>query len=168
METVSVSMRCTREEYMEYYVNHIQKPWFPGVIGAVMIVMSGVLQAVSEYDITAPMTLLFVCGVLALLFSPVFVVFWYKSEAAKRYDNAESLKQAITLTVSNEFLTVKTACHEGVLPLSLVTGVNETAKAFGIVFGNELEICLPKRVLTEEELTCVKAIFQKVKKDNLI
>ncbi len=168
METVSVSVKCTREEYLNFCVARVGKPWFPGVVGVVMIVMSGVLQAVSDYDITAPMMLLMVCGIMALLFSPLFLVFWHKSEAAKRYDHADSLKQAVTLTMNKDCLNVRTSCHDGILPLSLVTAIDETGDAFGITFGKELELCIPKRVLTDEELMCVKAILHKVKKDNAL
>ena len=76
---------------------------------------------------------------------------------------SDSQEETIGLDVVVFFVGLSQSFHQVYTFHTVVT-----KQAFGIVFGNELEICLPKRVLTGEELTCVKAIFCKVKKDNLI
>lgn len=166
MTSVSVSVRCTREEYTQYCASRVHTPLLPTVLGAVCLVGGVALEATGAATISGLVPLMIVAGILAIfLFSPLVLIFWHKSEAAKRYDNADSLKQAVALTMSEDSVTVRTACHEGTLPLSLLTATAETGDAIGLCFGAELEICIPKRALTTEELTFIKQTIHRVKKE---
>lgn len=166
MTKVSVSVRCTREEYTRYCANRAHTPWLPTVFSVLCLVGGVVLEATETKHISGLVPCLIFLGILGIVVgSPLCLTFWHRSEAARRYDSADSLRQAVTLIMTEDSVTVRTACHEGTLPLTLLTDTAETGEAIGLIFGRELEICIPKRALSTEELTFIKQVIHTVKKE---
>lgn len=163
MEKLAIASRCTREEYMAYRVACVKTPWLTVACGGAGLLCSAV--TVLANDGFTSLTMLLVCTSVVLLCMPLLLNLWHRGEAGRHYDNADSLKEAITLTVTREQVTVRTACHEGTLPLSYLTAVRETSGAFGLCFGAELELCIPKRSLSDAERVFLKSCMQTMKKE---
>lgn len=163
MTSVSLSVRCTREEYIRYRTVRMKKPWLVTLLGVLAIASSGVLStADTQKTLTAAILPLVMIGLL--LFIPFALYFYEKGAAAKQYDESTYLREAFTLVMDEQTLRVRTACHEGTLPLTLLTAVEETGDAIGLVFGKELSLCVPKRALSEKESNAMKQLLHTAKK----
>ncbi len=158
--TLSLSVRCTREEYLQFCAETAPKPaWVTGV-GLLLVLMAAAetmyAGGVSQFGV-----LLMLCGVLGLLINPLLLPMLRKGEGGRRYDDSDDLRQAMQLTFSDDTLTVRSATVEGTLPLSLVTDVVTTATMLSFSFAGELTVCIPVRAMTDEESATVKELLKK-------
>lgn len=150
MATVMISVRCTREEYMEFCAKRRKATHLPMIGGAVLL-CGAVASYIVQQQATQTALLLVLLGLIGLTLEGLWLPLFRKGEAGRRYDASDSLQQAISLTLEGDTLQVKTATQEGTVPLSLVTAVEETDKMLAIVFGKEWQVYIPKRVLCEDE-----------------
>jgi len=164
MKPISVSVKCTREEYMDFCVNrHPSMLWLSG-IGLVVLAM-GAMLVVMDGGISQSSLLLLFGGVIVMLLSPLILPMLRKGEAARRYDASDTLKTAMTLIFDDTAVTVNSMALEGTLPYDALTDVIQTNAMLAFVFGKECQLCIPKRVLTEDELETLSAIIDRLLKD---
>ena len=136
MKNVSLSVKCTREEYMEFCVNrHKPMAWLTAV--GILLVGCGAAVAVLGGGLNSGVLLLLFGGVVCMLLSPLMLPMMRKGEAARRYDASDSLKSAVCVTVDERGVTVSGATLEGTLPMDALTEVVETAAMLALVFGQE-------------------------------
>lgn len=155
MKNVSLSVKCTREEYMEFCVNrHKPMAWLT-VVG-ILLVGCGAAVVILGGELSGGVLLLLLGGVVSMMLSPLILPMMRKGEAARRYDASDSLKSAVSVTVDERGITVSGATIEGTLPVDALTEVVETSSMLALVFGREYTLCIPKRALLEEELSVIK------------
>jgi len=160
MTTLQLSARCTREEYMEYCVHRHKKQPLLLVAGAIFIGLAAISYAFQQ-QMTQTGWLLVLLGMICATLDGLWLPMFRKGEAARRYDASDTLQQAIRLTCEETMWTVQTADHEGTLPLSLVTAVEQTEAMLAILFGAELTVLIPKRALEEDELAFLLRTLQR-------
>lgn len=150
VKPLSLSVRCTREEYMQFCAATCRKPLWTTVMGAVSAA-AGVAMYLLQGNTHYTAVLLLAVGVVLCMMSPLILPMIKKGEAGRRYDASDALKGAVMLTVQDESLTVRTACQEGTVSLTALTAVKQSADMIALCFGNELTICVPKRSLSDDE-----------------
>lgn len=163
MKQISVSVRCTREEYMAFCVEQSPKlPWLTGM-GIVWLILAA-LSIVMDSGITSGGALLLLVGVLCMMMSPLILPMVRKGEAGRRYDASDSLSQAVSLVIDEKTLTVRSAALEGTLPLDTMNDTVVTSGMIALVFGKELTVCIPRRALSDEEQQTLLQILETVLK----
>lgn len=158
MERFTVSALCTREEYIAYCAARKNRLW-PTALGIALLLggaAGGILRALPWNTV-----LLFVLlgGCLALV-DPLFLPIFRKGEAARRYDESDSLNMAVTLTFEGETVTVRGARVDAELPLSLAT-VSEAGKVLSLRFGAELNVLVPLRAFSGEQIAALRAELER-------
>ncbi len=136
------------------------------VLGAILLIVAGPLY-ILDSDITSFAPLLGLVAVTLILLNPLILPAVRKGAAGRRYDNSDALKGAVTLTIDEQTLTVRTACQEGTLPLSALTDIWQTKDMTALVFGKELTVCIPMRTMTDDEAAAFQAIVSIYKKDSV-
>lgn len=159
MKTLSLSVRCTREEYIAFCASRHKTSVWTTVIGIVLLAAAGVgivmSRAMGQWEL-----LLVFAGVLMLLMSPMILPMIRRGEAGRRYDASDALRDAVSVVITDDTLTVHTACQEGCVPLSLLTQVQQSKDMLALVFGRELTVCLPKRAMTDDEWQALTTLLQ--------
>lgn len=162
MEKLAFSVKCTREEYMNFCVKNRKSMRLPAIVGAVLVI-----GAVGAYFLQNSTTqigwLLMLVGLIGLTAESLWLPMVERGAAGRRYDASDSLQQAVTVTIEGDTLTVRTACQEGQLPLSLMTQVCRTPEMTSLVFGRELTVYIPSRVLNDDE----RAVLERILTANL-
>lgn len=164
MNTLSLPVRCTREEYMTFCAMRRKDPLWTTIAGVVLLLIAAVL-CILDQSVGQPALLLLLLGVVLLLTSPLILPTVRKGAAGRRYDASDSLKAAVSITMNEETLTVRSACQEGTVPLSALTAVEQTGGMTALVFGKELTVCIPMRSFTEAEAAAFEAILAIYKKE---
>lgn len=164
METISLAVKLTREEYMAFYASYRKQSMWTTVFGAMLLILWLPLRLVGD-TVTGVTPLIMFAALFLLLLNPVILPFMRKGTAGRRYDASDVLKGALTLTMDSDTLFVRTVCHEGRLPLTAITDVYETNAMMALVFGKELTVYIPKRALTETELSWLHELLKTDKKD---
>ena len=150
MTPLTFSVKLTREEYMDFCVKTRRQTRWPAIAGVLLVI--GAVGAYFLENSTASLNwLLLLLGLIGLTAEPLWLPLWEKGAAGRRYDASDWLRQAATATLDTETLTVHTACHDGVLPLALVTQVHRCPDMMALEFGNECAVYIPRRALTDEE-----------------
>lgn len=166
MKPIELSVRCTREEYMDYAVQSGKKYLWTAAVGFVFAAAS-IVSGVCMQRVNTACLLWGFCGVLLLLLDPLILPLYRKGEAARRYDRSESLQGAISLRLDETTLYVRTVTDEASLPLTALTDIQFTPAVTALRFGDTLTVCIPKRALRDEEATALAAILaQFMKKGN--
>lgn len=166
MKPIELAVRCTREEYMEYAAENGKKHLWTVPLGFVLLAGS-IVSCVFVQQIQAASLVWFLCGMVLLLLDPLILPMIRKGEAARLYDRSESLQGAITLKLDDTGITVRSVTTEAVLPPDAVTEMKLTSRMVALCFGNTLTVCIPKRVLQDEELTALTAFLtQIIKKES--
>ena len=150
METISLAVKCTREEYMEFYAAVRKKSVWSTVMGAVLLITAGLLY-ILDGNVMQLAPLLGLVAVTLMLLNPVILPAVRKGAAGRRYDNSDALKGALTVTMTRETLTVRSACCEGQMPLSALTDVWRAKGVTALMFGKELTVCIPMRAMDADE-----------------
>ena len=166
VETISLAVKCTREEYMEFYATYRKKSMWSTVLGAILLLAAGPLY-VMDTEVTSLAPLCSFIAVVLVLMNPLILPLIRKGEAGRRYDNSDALKGAVTVTIDRQTLTVRTACHEGCVPLSALTDIHQTATVTVLVFGKELTVCIPMRTMNEDETAAFKHILAAYMKEDV-
>jgi len=125
VESLTLAVKCTREEYMEFYARVDKKTALPTILG-VIVLAAAVLLCVMDQTVHQHTLLLLLCGMLLVLTNPLILPTVRKGAAGRRYDNSDALKGALAVTVSRDSLTVRSACYEGCVPLSALTDILQT------------------------------------------
>jgi len=158
--TLSLSVRCTREEYLQFCAETAPKPAWVSATGLLLVLIAAAEMVyaggVSQFGV-----LLMLCGVVCLLMTPLILPMLGKGEGGRRYDDSDDLRQAMQLTFTDDTVTVKSATVEGTFPLTLVTDVVMTQTMFSFSFADELTVCIPVRAMTDTEAATVKEILNK-------
>ncbi len=160
MTEFMISARCTREEYMEYCVKRHKPLRLLRIVG-VLFLVAAVALYIWQQQATQTGLLMVLLGLIGVTLDWLWLPLFRKGEAARRYDASDALSQAFSLTLTDEALTVKTAAIEGTLPLSFVTAVEETDAMIAVVCGGELTVPIPKRALSEAEITALRQALRK-------
>lgn len=145
---------------MAFYASYRKDPVWTTIAGALVILAAAVL-CVLDGGIGQLTLLLLLIGVLLVLLSPLILPTMRKGAAGRRYDASDSLKGAVTITLDNETLTVRSACQEGTVPLCTMTAVITTRDMTALVFGKELTVCIPMRILRQDEIDTLHTILSK-------
>ena len=147
--------RCTREEYMNFCAKRHKPRHAVTVLGIALLAM-----AIGLYSYEGTMgqgsLLLLVCGLIGVFAESAILPTMRKGAAAGRYDADDFYARALTVTVTEETVTVRSANLEGTLPFDCLTETVETAQMLALVFGNVCTVCIPKRALTDEEWATLK------------
>ncbi len=163
MKPIELAVRCTREEYMDYAVHNGKKHWWTVPIGLLPAAMSIAFCVVMQRIDTASL-LWGVVGLVLLILDPLILPLYRKGEAAKLYDRSDSLQGAITLRLEDSELSMRSATTEATLKLDAMTEVKLTPRVIGLCFGETLTVCIPKRVLQEEELEALMTSLAQILK----
>jgi len=166
VESLTLAVKCTREEYMEFYARVDKKTALPTILG-VIVLAAAVLLCVMDQTVHQHTLLLLLCGMLLVLTNPLILPTVRKGAAGRRYDNSDALKGALAVTVSRDSLTVRSACYEGCVPLSALTDILQTKTMTALVFGKELTVCIPMRALNAEETALFESILSTYKKEQV-
>ncbi len=155
MAKVAVSVRCTREEYMTFCAKRHKPTHLPLIAGAVLL-CGAAGSYILQQQATQTGLLLLLLGLIGVTLEGLWLPLFRKGEAGRRYDASDTLRQAVSIELTDETLLVRTAVKEGNLPLSLVTAVEETDAMMAVLFGKECTIYIPKRVLREDEYALLR------------
>ena len=150
MESISLSVRCTREEYMQFYATYRRAPAWTTALGVIVTVVA-VGLCILDAAVQSHTLLLGLAGVLLLLLNPLLLPMARKGEAARRYDADDGLQDAVAMMIDDQMLTLRSTTVQGQVPLSSLTAVHQTAAMTVLEFGNELTVCIPLRSLNEQE-----------------
>ncbi len=166
MNKISLAVRCTREEYMNFYGGVRKNSVWTTVVGAVLLVVTVILCVVDQ-TMKQHTLLLALLGIVLVLMTPLILPTVRKGAAGRRYDASDALKGALTITMDDKLLTVRSACQEGTVPLCALTAIEQTKDMTALVFGKELTVCIPMRTMTDDEVTAFHAILSAYKKEQL-
>ncbi len=150
MKRTELSVLCTREEYMRFYA--ACAPRTTGLLMAAGVTAAaGLLLFLLQAAEKQAAGLLILTAVLLALFGGVVLPFYRKGEAARRYDESDSLSMAVSVVIEGDALTLHSAHIDGVLPLCAVTKTVRTGEMLALLFGREVTVLLPLRALSEQE-----------------
>lgn len=166
MNRISLAVRCTREEYMNFYGSVRKNTVWTTIVGAVLLVVTVILCVVDE-TMKQHTLLLALIGIVLVLMTPLILPTVRKGAAGRRYDASDALKGALTITMEEDTLTVRSACQEGTVPLRALTAIEQTKDMTALVFGKELCVCIPMRTMTDDEVTAFHAILSAYKKEQV-
>ncbi len=166
VDKISLAVKCTREEYMEFYATVRKKSMWSTVLGAILLIAAGPLY-VMDSEITRYAPLFGLVALTLILLNPLILPAVRKGAAGRRYDNSDALKGALTVTIDRKTLTVRSACQEGCVPLSALTDIWKTNTMTALVFGKELTVCIPMRIMTEDETAAFQTILAAYEKEQL-
>ena len=166
MDKISLAVKCTREEYMEFFAASHKKSMIPTALGIAMLMVAGLLCG-TQRVLGQSALFAILLGMALILANPLILPFMRKGAAGRRYDNSDVLKGALTLTIDRKELTVRSACQEGTVPLSALTDIRQTKGITALVFGKELTVCIPMRSMTEDETAAFQTILAAYKKEQL-
>lgn len=157
---MTLTVRCTREEYMQFCAATAPRPVWLTAAGLLLAALAAA-EAVLLSGITQVGLLVLFGAVICLLACPLIIPTWCKGAAGRRYDNSDDLRQAVHVTFSQTAVTVHSATVEGTLPMTAVTGVVKTNDMLAVAFGKELTVHIPLRAMTEEESAAVMKMLKK-------
>ncbi len=157
--TISLSVRCTREEYLAHCYESAPRPMAVALIGVILLAIAAAARMISGVWSQMDILLLLVGAVLTITPSLLLPIL-KKGEGGRRYDASDSLSQAMSLVITEESVTLKSATTEGTLPLSAVTKITDSKTVKAIAFTDDVEICIPHRALTDEESAALDEILK--------
>lgn len=163
MKTIQLSVRCTREEYMQFCAASQKGPKWTMAAGAAAVAVA-VLFCMVDQMIHSHTLLLGLIGATLMMWSPLILPTVRKGAAGRRYDASDALKGAIAVEISEDTLNFRSACQEGCVPLSALTAVTVTEQMIALVFGKELTVCIPVRSMNEDEWYDLHAVLSKYRK----
>ena len=166
MEKLTLAVKCTREEYMNFYAGIGKKSMRSTVLGAILLIVAGPLYIIDS-DVTSFAPLLGLVAVILIILNPLLLPMIRKGAAGRRYDNSDALKGAVSLTMDAKTLTIRTACQEGCVPLAALTDVWQTKELTALVFGKELTVCIPMRSMTADEAAAFETFLAPYKKEQV-
>ena len=164
MDKISLAVKCTREEYMEFYAASRKNSTWSTVFGTILLIASGPLY-VTDNTVTQLAPLFSLIAVMLILLNPVILPAVRKGAAGRRYDNSDVLQGALTLTIDRKDLTVRSACQEGTVPLTALTDIWQAKGITALVFGKELTVCIPMRSMNKDETAAFESILAAYKKE---
>ncbi len=164
MKTMSLAVRCTREEYMQFCATYQKGSLWTTAVGVLLLLLTALLCILDGTMGQTALLLLF-AGVLLLLTAPLILPTVRKGAAGRRYDASDALKSAVSITLDEQQLTVRGVAVEGCVPLTSLTAVYATASMIALVFARELTVYLPVRSLSEQDTQMLKKILSMYEKD---
>lgn len=164
MNKITLAVKCTREEYMNFYANIRKRSLWTTVIGTIVLLVTVVLCVIDQM-MKQHTLLLAMIGIVLVLLTPVILPTVRRGAAGRRYDNSDALKGAVSLTMDAKTLTIRTACQEGCVPLAALTDVWQTKELTALVFGKELTVCIPMRSMTADEAAAFETFLAPYKKE---
>lgn len=84
-----------------------------------------------------------------------------KAAAAREYNEKEDLHFATAYVFSDDRVRISNGRIQGEIPISRVTGWIETPSLIRMSVGRELNICVPKRLLSQEQAELLRGILEK-------
>jgi len=166
VDKISLAVKCTREEYMNFYATVRKKSMWSTILGVILLIAAGPLY-IMDGGVTQLAPLFGLVAVTMILFNPLILPAIRKGAAGRRYDASDALKGALTVTVDCKTLTVRSACQEGCVPLSALTDIWQTSAMTALVFGKELTVCIPMRTMTDDEVAVFETFLAPYKKEQL-
>ncbi len=153
MEAFTVAVLLTKEEYIEDAVQRARRVGPLAGAGAALALCGAVLTV---GQLTAAVTgwSVALLGVLLVLCDTVFAPMLARVNAAAQYEDQPALRQAVTVTFSDDGLTLKSPRVEGTLPYA-AAAATETPALLVLTFGAELTLRLPRRLFTDTQLTAL-------------
>ena len=159
MDAFTVNLLLTKEEYVNEQTKAAPR-WTALTPLALLIALFGVA---ADRLLSLSVNLMWGCvslGVLLLIYDLLFSPLMRRTGAIARYERQESLRQAVSLTVTEETVTVAAPRFSGRLPEDRLT-CRETEDLFVLTAGDEMTLRLPKRQLTGEQQTALRTRFSR-------
>lgn len=166
MDKLTLAVKCTREEYMNFYADLRKEPFWMTAVGVALLLVTAAL-CVMDQTMKQHTLLLAMLGIVMVLMKPLILPTVRKGAAGRRYDASDALKGAVSLTMDDKALTVRSACQEGCVPLTALTEVLKTNDMTALVFGKELTVCIPMRSLTADEAIAFETFLAPYKKEQV-
>ena len=160
MKKTDISVLCTREEYIRFCAACAPKATGFFVAAAATAVTGLLMLFLQTADMQTAIWLL-LAAVLLALFGGVILPFYRKGEAARRYDESDSLSMAVSVVIEGDSLTLHGAHIDGTLPLCAVTKTVRTPEMLALLFGREVTVLLPLRAMSEQEARELVALAEK-------
>ena len=159
--TVSVAVLLTKEEYVRYRLARRPRYSWLTVVGFVTVVLA-VLRLIFDFEDGVSFAIpLAVLGACFALVDAVFVPAQQRLAAAREYDEDGVLNRACTYGFSDSGLTVENARMSAQIPYTLLTTVYETDAMFVAECGAEVAAVIPKRALSEEEISAISNLMKR-------
>ncbi len=147
---MTFSVKLTRNEYMDFCAKTRRKSVWSAVLGMFMLVGANGVYLLEGYMLPIAWLLVAV-GLFLLSAETVWLSLREKGEAGRRYDASDTLSGAVTVTIDESTVTVKTASMEGTVPLAWMTAKKKTVDMVCLCFGEELFVYIPRRAVSAEE-----------------
>ena len=147
---MTFSVKLTRNEYMEFCAKSRPKVLWPTALGMMFVLGAIAVYVMEGYMMPLNWLLLF-GGLCAVTAQPLWLPLREKGAAGRRFDASDALSRAMMITIDDTAVTVKTACVEGSVPLSLMTEKKKTADMACLCFGEELCVYIPRRAVSADE-----------------
>lgn len=155
---LSFSVLVTREEYMAFAAETQRQarrrrlPFLYGAGGVLCVLGLAGLFFGSLVSLSAPAAVcLVVVGAFLVAYDGLFAPIMDKAAAAREYDEKEDLRMANACVFTGGRVQIRNGRMEGEIPLSVATRWYQTRDLFGLFFGRELSILLPKRLMDGEQ-----------------
>ena len=155
----TVSLLLTRDEYVAEQVARVPRMTALTPLGG-LIALGG--AAAGRFWHLPPLGMwgCVILGAMLAAYDCLFSPMLRRAAAIARYEQQESLRQTVYLTVTDGAVRVTAPRFSGPLPPSL-TVLSETAELLVLTLGGELTLRLPKRQLSPEQQACLRERFQK-------
>ncbi len=155
MESFTVSVLLRKDEYCSHMAYRLSVfAW--GLPIGLLLMLCGVTVWLLNLGIAVTMAFL-LTGVALALFDNVIAPVLSRIVAGARFDRTR--QEAWYLTFTEEAVTVQNGRLNGTFPYSLITRKEETVHYFSFDFGAELSLCVPRRVLTPQQVEALQRLL---------
>ncbi len=165
-EPLSLSVLLTREDYMTYMAQKRRRMkeghfsiWTAAGTVVSTLGMVGLFFGRRISLSTTASVCLVLLGIFLMVYETVVAPMLERARAAAAFEEKEELRSSAVYTITEEEIAVRSARLTGSFPLSCVTERLETPDLFGLSFGRELQIILPKRLLQESECSMLRKLL---------
>lgn len=171
VESLHLSVLLTKEEYLDFFVQQQRKrrqekvSLLPFCGGALAVLgLAGLFFG--EQVALAPglAVCLVLLGLVLLCYDGLLAPILDRSVAAREFEEKDDRRLANTYKISAEAVEVCNSRFEGRLPLSWMTGWMQTASGFCLLFGRDVQIFLPTRLLSDEQTAALRSWLQDAEK----
>ncbi len=161
---LTLSVLITREDYMQYAAQlrrEQRRGHLPLITGGGALLGALGLAGLffGSWISLAPSGAagLLLVGIFLIGYDGIFAPLFDKGAAAREFDEKPELGMAGTYRFTTDGVDIRSGGLEGTLPRALMTRSAETESFFNLVFGREVRIWIPKRLLSDEETRQLRA-----------
>lgn len=156
MQPFTISILLTKEDLVAEAPPAARRVGLLTIAGAFLAVVGLLMPRLSAGFPTAAASGLVLLGALLAVYELMLSPLFSRLRAAARFEEQEMLRQAVMLTVSDDAFSVESARVCGTLTHAELTDAAESAALFVFTFGGEFVLRVPKRLLSEEQILCLR------------